>query len=268
MGAEPERRRGDRGESAAGTEVMERGWIVGGLTALTAAATLLGGTLAIRAGRRLPLLMAFGGGVLLGAVYFDLLPEALAAGAAGGWTVRGVLAIAGAAVVGFYLLERLLVIHACPEGDCGNEAHQAVGRAGALALIGHSTLDGTAIGAATALDWRTGLLVALAVIGHDLSDGLNTVLLVTRGRRARPGDVAFLIADALAPMAGGLLALLVLPSAGALATFLALASGLFLYTSLSDLLPEAHRRWHGLGTAAATVAGVVFIAVAVQLIER
>ena len=43
----------------------------------------------------------------------------------------------------------------------------------------HSTLDGAAIGAAALVNWRTGLLVALAVIAHDMSDGLNTILLVT-----------------------------------------------------------------------------------------
>lgn len=242
--------------------------MVAGLTALAALGTLTGGTLAIRARRRLHLLMAFGAGVLMGAVFFDLLPEALSAGAASGWANRAVLAVTGAGLLAFYLLERLLVIHACPEGDCDYEAHQRVGRVSALALVMHSTLDGTAIGAATALDWRTGLLVALAVVAHDTSDGLNTMLLVTRGAQPRPGDVAFLIADALAPMAGGMLALVVLPSAAALGIFLALASGLFLYTALSDLLPEAHRRSPSFGTAVATVVGMAALALAVQIIGR
>ena len=111
-------------------------------------------------------------------------------------------------------------------------------------------------------------LVAAAVVAHDMSDGLNTILLVTRGARPRPGDIAFLAADAAAPIAGGLGALILLPSSSALAIFLALASGLFLYTAISDLLPEAHRRSHGFGTAAATVVGVAVIALAVQLIGR
>ncbi len=247
---------------------MTSALIVTGFTALAALSTLAGGTVAIRAGRRLPLVMAFGAGVLVGAVYFDLLPEAIAAAATAGWTARAVLAVTGAGLLLFYLLERLVVIHSCPEGDCGNEAHRKVGRIGALALVLHSTLDGSAIGAATALNWRTGLLVALAVVCHDVSDGLNTIMLVTRGAPPRPGDIAFLTADAIAPIVGGVAALVLLPSPLALAMFLALASGLFLYTALSDLLPEAHRRWHGFGTALATFAGMAAIAAAVQLLTR
>ncbi len=50
--------------------------------------------------------------------------------------------------------------------------------------------------------------------------------------------------------------------------FLALASGLLLYTALSDLLREAHRRRPGLGRAGATAAGVAFMAAAVQLSQQ
>jgi len=78
----------------------------------------------------------------------------------------------------------------------------------------------------------------------------------------------FLVIDALAPIFGGLLALVLLPPAGALAVFLGFASGFFLYTATSDLLPEAHRRSPSIAVSVATVAGIVFMAVAVQLIGR
>ena len=78
----------------------------------------------------------------------------------------------------------------------------------------------------------------------------------------------FLVVDALAPVFGGLLALAVLPPAGALAVFLGFASGFFLYTATSDLLPEAHRRSPSIAVAVATIVGIVFIGLAVQLIGR
>jgi ZIP family zinc transporter len=62
--------------------------------------------------------------------------------------------------------------------------------------------------------------------------------------------------------------MMVLPPAGALAVFLAFASGFFLYTATSDLLPEAHRRSPSIGVAMATIIGLVLIGVAVQLIGR
>jgi zinc transporter ZupT len=94
-----------------------------------------------------------------------------------------------------------------------------------------------------------------------MSDGLNTILLVTHGEPARRRDVVFLAMDAIAPVLGGLLALAVLPPPTALAIFLGFASGFFLYTATSDLLPEAHRRStelnpHRPACAAAAAAGL------------
>ncbi|HEX5437652.1 MAG TPA: ZIP family metal transporter [Gemmatimonadaceae bacterium] len=236
------------------------------LTSLAMLSTLAGGYAAIRAHRRIHLLLGFGAGVLLGAVFFDLLPEALTVAAQRGWSDRAVLGTAITGLLLFYVIERLLILHACPEEDCTNQAHRNLGRASALGLIAHSTLDGAAIGAATLLHWQAGVLVALAVVAHDSSDGLNTILLVTHGERPQRGDLTFLLADALAPVAGGILAIVLAPSAGALAIFLALASGFFLYTATADLLPEAHRRSPSIAVAVATVAGVVLIGVVMQLI--
>lgn len=238
------------------------------LTTLAMCSTLLGGYIAIAARHRIHLLMGLGAGVLLGAVFFDLLPEALSVGVAQGWGVRVVLGIVIGGFLIFYFVERLLVLHACPEGDCSNEVHQHMGRVSSLGLILHSTLDGTAIGAATLVSWRTGLLVALAVVAHDTSDGLNTILLVTHGEPARRRDIVFLILDALAPILGGLLAMTFLPPAPALAIFLGFASGFFLYTATSDLLPEAHRRSSSLTVSLAALIGIIFIATAVHLIGK
>lgn len=237
-------------------------------TSLAMCSTLAGGYIAIKAHRRIHLLMGFGAGVLLGAVFFDLLPESLAVAEAQGWNRRIIPGIVVAGFLLFYLTEQLLVLHACPEGDCTNQAHQHIGRLSAVGLIVHSTLDGAAIGAASLVNWQTGLLVALAVIAHDSSDGLNTILLVTHGERARRIDWLFLALDAIAPVGGGLLALVILPPAGALAVFLGFASGFFLYTATSDLLPEAHRRARSVTVAVATIMGIVLIGVAVQLIEK
>lgn len=235
-------------------------------TSLAMCSTLFGGYIAIIAHRRIHLLLGLGAGVLLGAVFFDLLPESLSVAMDQGWSIRIILGIVIVGFLLFYLAERLLVLHACPEDDCTNQAHQHIGRLSAVGLIAHSTLDGAAIGAAVLVNWRTGLLVALAVIAHDMSDGLNTILLVTHGERARRRDIVFLVLDALAPVFGGLFAWAVQPSAKALAVFLAFASGFFLYTATSDLLPEAHRRSPSIAVAVATIIGLAFIGIAVRLI--
>ena len=150
--------------------------------------------------------------MLLGATFFDLLPESIAAAQSQGWSVREMLLVLVIGFLGFYVAERALVLHSCPEGDCVNEAHRRVGRMSAVGLIAHSTLDGAAIGAASLVSLRVGIVVALAIIAHDMSDGLNTMMLVTRGEKAGRTDFAFLGTDAVAPVIGALLALRFLPS--------------------------------------------------------
>jgi zinc transporter ZupT len=78
------------------------------LNSLASLSTLVGGWLAMRARRHIHLLLGFGAGVLLGATFFDLLPEAVETAGRGGWTPRGVLALTIAGFFIFYLGQRLL----------------------------------------------------------------------------------------------------------------------------------------------------------------
>jgi len=235
------------------------------LSAFAMFSTLAGGLVAVHGRKRLHLLLGIGAGMLLGATFFDLLPESIKAAQSQNWSARTMFLVLVIGFLGFYLAERAMILHSCAEGDCANEAHRRFGRMSALGLIAHSTLDGAAIGAATLVSWREGIVVALAIIAHDSSDGLNTMMLVTRGERARRSDFLFLGVDAVAPVVGAILALWFLPSPKWLAVFLALASGFFLYTATSDLLPEAHRRSPSLAVTMVTILGVLIMALAVGL---
>ena len=93
----------------------------------------------------------------------------------------------------------------------------------------------------------------LSVIVHDITDGLNTILLVTRGDSASKKDLAFLLADAIAPVIGGTVVVLSALPSHYLALILGVTSGFFLFTATGDLLPDAHRRSPGLGVSAAAV---------------
>src|ERR1700730_13197471 len=89
-------------------------------TLLAGLSTLTGGLIAIAARHRIHLLMGVGAGVLLGAVFFDLLPESINLATSHALSVRILLGIVLVGFLLFYLIERVLVLHACPEGDCEN----------------------------------------------------------------------------------------------------------------------------------------------------
>ena|SRR5436305_734688 len=233
------------------------------LTSLASLSTLFGGWLGLRARRHIHLLLGFGAGVLLGATFFDLLPEAIEAAGPRGWSSRVVLALTVAGFLIFYLGQRVLALQTCPHGDCESDRH--LGRMSAIGLIAHSTIDGASIAAATLISWKVGLIVAIGIIVHDTSDGLTTILLVTRGESPERKDYFFLAADAIAPVIGGALVLLSALQPHQLALFLGITSGFFLFTATGDLLPDAHRRSPDFAVSIATVSGIVLIGIAIQL---
>jgi ZIP family zinc transporter len=208
------------------------------LTSMAAVSTSVGGYCAVLLQRRVHLLMAFGAGVLIGAAFFDLIPAALSASATLDWgriLVFPIAALGGLLI--FYIGE------AAVHYSRRSKDSRAAGRVSASFLILHSILDGTAIFAASTISLQMGLIVGLGVIAHDICDGLNTILLTTGGRRPIRSDYGFLALDALAPIAGGLIAAHLLSISQTLVmVFLSLAAGSFLFTAVFSLIPEAWRR--------------------------
>ncbi len=207
---------------------------------LPIASTLLGGFFAIRFREFITLLIAVGAGLLLGAAFLDLLPEAIGLGVQNGLTVATVLGMMLVSYLIFYICENGLDALAQRWQSKGLE-RRVIGRAGAGMLIFHSFRDGLAIGTAYAASHTAGYAVALGIAAHDLGDGMNTVILTTGGERPRASDYLFLAADALAPCVGVLLTLWWRFSPLNSVFLLVLAAGFFLHMATADFLPEIRR---------------------------
>jgi len=104
-----------------------------------------------------------------------------------------------------------------------------------------------------------GLVVATAVLAHDFADGLNTVNVVTKNGGTRGFALRWLAMDAIAPVIGASLSLLIAPGAGVLSLLLALFCGFFLHIGASGLLPESHRTYPRPATTFATLLGAAFL---------
>ncbi len=202
--------------------------------------TLIGGLLAVRFRRHVSLLIAVGAGLLLGAAFLDLLPEAVDLGRQAALPSADVLGLTLASFLLFYAIESGLDRWG-GHGQTPELRERMVGRTGALMLIFHSFRDGLAIGAAYAASHPAGYAVALGIAAHDVGDGMNTVLLTTGGKKPLFSDYAFLAADALAPFFGGLLTAWWVLSPRASVVLLVLAAGLFLQMATGDFLPELRR---------------------------
>ena len=196
--------------------------------------TMAGGFAALRWPGRVQALAALAGGVVLGAAFFDLLPEAIDRAIELKLTAQLPVGACLVGFLGFYTLERFLHHH--HEED---EGPSRAGPIGAAGFIVHSVFDGLAIGLGFRIDTALGLLVAAAVIGHDFSDGLNTVsYLITHGQPTYRSRV-LLIADALAPLAGATFASLVPVPPVVFPVAIGFFSGLFIYAASTTLLPRS-----------------------------
>ena len=196
--------------------------------------TFAGGLIAIRFRRSLTLLIAAGAGLLMGAAFLDLLPEAISLGASAEGKPADVLGIALLSFFLFFAIQNALDAATTKWED----STRALGKAGALLLIFHSLRDGMAIGLSYAASHPAGYAVAVGIAAHDLGDGMNTVILTAGGRTPRPVDYLFLVADSIAPMAGGLLTIWWTFSARGSVVLLATAAGFFIQMATSDFLPE------------------------------
>ncbi len=202
--------------------------------------TLVGGALAVRFRRYITLLIAIGAGILLGAAFLDLLPEAITIGAATGLSTSDVLAFALLSFLLFHALEGALDAMGRKLRE-RNVSATLVHRAAAGMLVFHSFRDGMAIGAAYAAAHSAGFAVALGIAAHDLGDGMNTVILTSGGEEPSWVTYLFLLADAIAPFLGGLLTAWWRFSPRGSVLLLVLAAGFFLQMATGDFLPEIRK---------------------------
>ncbi len=228
--------------------------LLGAIGLATAAATYMGGALALRAQGRLRLILGFSAGAVIAVALFDLLPEALELA-----HPRPAGDVFGFAAVGFcayMLIDRGLQ---ALSGGRGPRGHL-----GPATLTLHSAMDGLGIGLAFHVSTSTGIVLALAVLAHDFADGVNTVSLSLAGK-ANKAARAWLVADSLAPLAGIAAAQMIRVGQSSLALLLSAFAGVFLYIGASELIPESHQRHPRLWTSLATMLGMAVIYAAVKL---
>lgn len=229
------------------------------IAAATFVSTLFGGLFALRFRDRLHLILGFSAGAVIGVAFFDLLPEAISLGSA--WSVSTITSIVALGFVIYLLLDRTVLLHAHDEES---EQHEHRGTLGAGSLALHSFLDGTAIGLAFQASAAVGTVVAVAVLVHDFSDGINTVNMILKSGGDRARGLRWLVIDALAPVAGVLSTFFYHLGEGALAVILAIFCGFFIYIGASDLLPESHHRHGTFWTTAMTALGIAVLFIAIR----
>ncbi len=221
--------------------------------------TLIGGLIGMRWKDKKHITLGFTGGVLIGVVAFELLPEIFEMVTEHSINIQVPMIALVLGFFVFHIAEKLFLVHHVHEEHYGNHKHPTVGVISALALIIHSFIDGMGIGLGFQVSLTAGFAVAIAILAHDFSDGLNTVSLMSVHGNEKKKVFGFLLLDAVAPIVGGITILFFTVSPVFLLAYLGFFAGFLLYISASDILPEAHSDHSSTVAIVMTILGVVFM---------
>lgn len=224
--------------------------------------TILGGLFALKFTDKLHLTLGFSAGAIIGVAFFDLIPEAIELGRE--CEPSTLLAFTALGFIAYMILERFVMSH---HHDHEHEAHIECKRGllGASSLSLHSFLDGIAVGIAFYVSTSVGIIVAIAVLAHDFSDGINTVNMIIKNNGKKVDALKWLIVDALAPVLGICSTLFFTLPEDTLSIILSIFAGFFLYIGASDLLPESHHKHPTIWTTVATIIGIATLFVVIKI---
>lgn len=203
------------------------------------------------------ILSSFAAGTLLGAVFFEIMPEGLHQSEQSIGTDNFYLLVLGGIIV-FYLLER--VLHWQHTHDAGSSKEPVI----AMIVIGdtiHNFVDGIAIAAAFLINIPLGIVTALVVGAHEIPQEIGDFGVLLKKGLERKKILFVNILSALVSVAGAIVTFYLGSSFANLSVaFVAIAAGFFLYISLSNLIPEIHhenRRKFALAETFALLGGIV-----------
>jgi ZIP family zinc transporter len=238
------------------------------LAIASAVMTFLGGLFSLRFRDQAHLITSFSAGVVIGLAFFDLLPESI--GLLGEANIQLATIFIALGFTIYLVLDRLFHnVKEHSKHDHAHEEHIEHGHRGTLratSLVTHSFLDGLAIGFAFQVSTSLGFLVAVAVLAHDFSDGINTITAIVKDGGKRTSALKWLLLDALAPMLGIFATLFFTISENILGLILALFCGFFFYIGASDLIPESYHNHPTKLTTLMTILGMLFIFIAIAIV--
>jgi len=194
-------------------------------------------------------ILAFASGVVVSAAFFELLPEA---------NVESNWALVGLGFFIMYLIDKGLALHQCGESECELTGVSWVTIVG---MASDNVIDGIGIAVAYITQLVLGLLVTVAVIAHEIPQGITTTLIMKKKYSLARIIAVLLFAGAMYPIGASIS--LFIPVA-AYQQAIAFVAGVFIYIGAAALMTEAHRRFNqwvilALLLGAATALGLKFL---------
>jgi zinc and cadmium transporter len=219
------------------------------------AATVLGGLLSVALAALfalnareswIPALVSFAIGALLGAAFLEILPHAFE----NSKSLHSLAATVLGGILAFFVLEKLVLWRHCHMEHC--EAHDLHsgpndhGRSGMLILVGdsfHNFVDGVLIAAAFLESTELGIVLATAVIAHEIPQEMGDFVILLHSGYSKARALVLNLIASLAMVVGALVAYFALQALQPwVNSLLAVAAASMIYVAVADLIPGLHKR--------------------------
>ncbi len=204
--------------------------------------------------------ISFAIGALLAVAFWGLIPEAFEH--AQPEQIQQLSGTILAGILGFFVLEKLLIWRHCHFGECeahGDDEHQhpeenshhhrhshGAKTAGTFIILGdsiHNFVDGVLIAAAFLTDVKLGIVTSLAVATHEIPQEVGDFAILLHSGYSKRKALFYNVLASLTTVIGGVLAYFSLANLhDYLPYFLALAASSFIYIAVADLIPSLHKK--------------------------
>lgn len=220
------------------------------------AASFFGGTLSIALAAVVALnarvqyigaLVSYAIGALLGAVFLEILPEAIKLSP--NHTTVSATVLCG--ILLFFVLEKLVLWRHCHHEHCeAHEPHPPLehdhGRSGTMIMVGdtfHNFVDGIIIAAAFLTDIHLGIVTSLAIIAHEIPQEVGDFVILLHSGYSKLRAFQLNLISSFATVVGGVLGYYSLQSMQSwIPSLLGLAAASMIYVAVADLIPGLHKR--------------------------
>lgn len=182
-------------------------------------------------------LVAFAIGSLLGAAFFDILPEIAES------ENKNIFSYVLLGILLFFIMERYIHWHHCHNGNCEKTYQREP--ATYLNLIGdafHNFVDGALIAASFMVSIPIGIVTTFAIVAHEIPQELSDFAILIHGGFSKKKALIFNFLSSLTAIFGVIVTFLFAKNVeGLIPIILAIAAGGFIYIATADLIPEIHK---------------------------
>ncbi|MEM2963690.1 MAG: ZIP family metal transporter [Candidatus Anstonellales archaeon] len=179
------------------------------------------------------MMVAFASGSMLGASFFDLIPEAFEE--VGTFSTYFIFF----GIIIFLLLESYVHWHHCTIEECGIYSKKSMGYMNLIADGIHNFIDGVIIASAYQIDIGSGIVATIAIALHEIPQEAGDFAVLIHAGFGRSQALIYNFVSAILALVGTFFGFLFLSLFEYLIPYFAsVAAGGFIYIATADLFPE------------------------------